>query len=469
MFRILACLSLFAVTSSLAAQTPPGDAFHLTLSPAPLPTPSLKYRLLPDTRDLEPGNAATIYYRSESLLVENMAVLEEMQEDHWDRWFTAPLKEFPRTDVEVKLPWMRNLLHEIELATHYRQCDWEVDGRAEDAGLLSPDLRGFRRVGVILGVRARYHVERKRFPEALASLQIGYALARHLGQGPSLNHVLVGEVVANLMNHQLEEFIQQPGTPNLYWSLTVLPRPYFDPEAALDEEGTALLRTWPWLKQVEGGLMTPSQVGAARDQIQKNLDRYGLSRPAEKLLEETLPEAKRTLLGQGLTEEQVRALPPFQAVALYALREHRRTWEEYAKWFRLPGGCRQPACKEAVQKYQQAIARLDRLFFGGLVRSLEIGAPAHVEKVYAARERFERDLAVLRCLEALRLHAVGHEGKLPVALKDISEVPVPIDPVSGKPFSYEATGDRARLGLPVARGEEPAPGQKRIYEVTLSR
>src|SRR5262249_35183152 len=59
MFRAAACvalLSLVVVPAVGRAEDP--EPIKLTLSPAALPTPSVKYHLLPEPRDLVPGNAA---------------------------------------------------------------------------------------------------------------------------------------------------------------------------------------------------------------------------------------------------------------------------------------------------------------------------------------------------------------------------------------------------------------------------
>ena len=52
---------------------------------------------------------------------------------------------------------------------------------------------------------------------------------------------------------------------------------------------------------------------------------------------------------------------------------------------------------------------------------------------------------VLRVFEALRLYAAGHDGKLPEALANVAEAPIPNDPVTGKAFEYEVKGAEATL------------------------
>ena len=470
MSRVLAGLSLvLLVVSEAAAQLPrAGEPVGLTVSPAALPEASLEYRLLPDRRDLLPGNAAAIYYRSLSMFAENRFGLQEFHSDEWEQWFTTPVKDLPRQEIREKLPLVRSLLHEVEVASHYQRCDWEPEGRLDGLSYLPPDISGLRRVALLFGVRARLELAEGHIPEALASLQTGYALAHHLGSGPSLGHVAIGEVIAGLMNYQLEEVLRQPAAPNLYWSLTVLPRPYFDPQPAVEEESARLERTWPWLKRLQGGPLSTGQLAGVREELRKTLDQFHFPAPdTDKLVGEAYPEARRALLAQGLKADQVESMPPFQVVALAALRDYRRAWDEYVKWFRGPDFQNAAGYRESGRRYREALARLDHLFFGGLVQDQEIGSPSALEKVYLGEERLERQFAALRCVEALRLYAAGHDGRLPAALADVTEVPVPQDPVTGRPFDYRASGDRATLSGPVPPGANP--GQALTYEITLRR
>jgi hypothetical protein len=471
MLRTLAAGTLLLTAASWAlAQPEPSDGVvRLTVSPAALPSPSLKYRLLPDRREQTPGNAADLYYRSLAMFTENRFLLADFQEDHWDRWFIMPVKDLPLKEVREKTGAARNLLHEVELATLCRQCDWELEGRPDRNGLLfPPDLRGFRREVVILGVRARADMAEGQFPEAAQSLRTGYAVAHHLGQGPTFGHVLAGEVCANLMTKQLEDLVQQPKAPNLYWSLAVLPQPLFKPQTALQEEGRRAERLWPWLARLENGPMSAAQVSAAREQTRKALEEFGLTPPEEKLIDEAYPEAKRALIDQGVAAEQVGVMPAFQVVGLHALRQYHAAWDEYAKWFAVAGGWREPGCRKSAEGLREATARLNRLFFGGLLRSLEVTDPAVVEKVYHAMDRHERRVAALRCVEAVRLYAAA-QGKLPKALADVTNAPAPADPLTGKPFEYSADGDKAKLTAPVPPGDQDPPSPPFVYELTLRR
>jgi hypothetical protein len=48
-------------------------------------------------------------------------------------------------------------------------------------------------------------------------------------------------------------------------------------------------------------------------------------------------------------------------------------------------------------------------------------------------------------------------------------VPLPVDPITHKPFAYEAHGDRARLSAPLQDGPKTPPYQRLAYDLTLRR
>ena len=50
-------------------------------------------------------------------------------------------------------------------------------------------------------------------------------------------------------------------------------------------------------------------------------------------------------------------------------------------------------------------------------------------------------------VEALRLYAHSHNGCLPEKLDEMTEVPIPDDPVTGKPFVYRLDGATATIEL----------------------
>jgi len=73
----------------------------------------------------------------------------------------------------------------------------------------------------------------------------------------------------------------------------------------------------------------------------------------------------------------------------------------------------------------------------------------------AASDRADRQLALLRIEEAIRLYAQAHSGQLPDSLDKIDAVPIPVDPMTGKPFLYRLQGDSAVVETPPTPASVP--------------
>jgi hypothetical protein len=83
-------------------------------------------------------------------------------------------------------------------------------------------------------------------------------------------------------------------------------------------------------------------------------------------------------------------------------------------------------------------------------------------KTFEARIRLERGMAGLRGAEALRQYAAAHEGKSPAKWNDITTVPLPLNPVTGKGFEdfYQVKNGRGTLEVPPPPGMPPSLGRR---------
>ena len=91
-----------------------------------------------------------------------------------------------------------------------------------------------------------------------------------------------------------------------------------------------------------------------------------------------------------------------------------------------------------------------------------------VQSSLLAAVRIDRQLDALQCIEAVRIYAANHQG-FPGRLEDITEAPVPMDPMTGQPFGYRVEGDRATLTAPYAPGAPRIPQYAIQYELKLAR
>ena len=83
---------------------------------------------------------------------------------------------------------------------------------------------------------------------------------------------------------------------------------------------------------------------------------------------------------------------------------------------------------------------------------------------FLSTHRLERQIDALRVVEGIRDYAAQHDRQLPASLDAITETPIPVDPLTGKPFQYEVKADEAILsaeGFP-AKGRVIAEIRYRI-------
>jgi hypothetical protein len=102
-----------------------------------------------------------------------------------------------------------------------------------------------------------------------------------------------------------------------------------------------------------------------------------------------------------------------------------------------------------------------------LTKQAEWEEPDIKGKVHLLMNRLNRHIAILQCIEAIRLYAGSHNGTFPNKLLDIKEVDVPTDPVTRKPFSYNLSGSAAILEAPA--GEELEGKYAIRYELHLGQ
>jgi hypothetical protein len=454
-------------------QREPGDPIKLMIHPAAAPAPALKYQLLPDVRDLTPGNAALGYYRALSFRGE-MPHAPGMGDKEYN-WLSVPLKDFPREEARKFLHDYRHLLREVERAARCDRCDWQLLTRIREEGfqLLLPDVQQMRFIANLLALQARLEMAEGQLDKALATLQTGFTLAKHTGEIPLMISSLVGMALAGVMTEQLQSLLELPDAPNLYWSLTDLPRPFVDLRGPLQGERAWIETCCPGLRNPKTGPLPPQQVLAMIGQIGKFMGGYGGGPDSAELklfaaTASTLvyPDAKQFLLQHGWTAEQVEAMPVVQVGLTYAVYDYDRRLDDMIKWHGVPYWEASAGLAKVNQQLREAKVKAGGM--QGIHTTLATLLLPAIDKVMQASARLDRRIAALRCIEAIRLHAAAHEGKLPARLGDITEVPVPVDPMTGKEFEYTVAGDKAMLHGPATDpGKSPHLSLK--YELSLQR
>jgi hypothetical protein len=478
---LVSSLVLLSATAAACAQGVLGAEFQLTVQPAKEPAPALKYEFLPELRDQTPGNAALHYFRAAQVYEEKRAGLgaEKRREQVQDveKWRETLLKDLPRAQMRAFFDYYKPVLDLLERAARCKRCDWELEEamRQDGIGALLPELQQMRGFAALIQDKARLEMAEGNLDEAARTLRTGFTIARHTSEGPTLITSLVSIAISYIMLGQIDQFVQQPGAPNLYWALTDLPRPFIELRKAFQSERFMATSFFPGLREMaadlKAGPMTPQQVS---DVVNKIAKLTGLNKPQDEnarrlavlnMASQMHAEAKKFLLEQGRKEEVVEKMPMIQAVLIYQLDEHDRFLEDIIKLQSLPYYEARPRRAELDAKFKVQMAKhggIGPLTLAGLF------VPA-VEKVNAAQVRIERKIAALRCVEAVRMYAAVHEGKPPAKLDASKEAPIPSDPFTGKPFIYKTEENKAIIEGPAPDGEKPFINNYIRYEVTLKK
>jgi hypothetical protein len=450
---------------------PPGPKV-LVVSPAAEPVPAMRYRLLPSSADLNPGDAAPIYLRIHGY--EDTAL-----EEHWrqiteksSRWLALPLREFPTADARAFVDRWGGKLKQLEFGARRKTCDWNYtlpEERERISEVLLPDIQSMRQWGRVLALKARVETAEGKLDDAIRTIETGLTFGRQVGGGPFLINGLVGIAIDWLMLDRCEELIAQPGAPNFYWALTALPRPLVSLRNQLEVERQFFENTIPELRETElARSRTPAEwasflarmhheiVRWTRYNIQQGNQDSGLKELSARELPHfkstTIPAAKEHLkASRKLSDEQVGEMSEDQIVALYIADGHREIWDDWFKTSYLPA-------RDAVAQHAAAEKRLIAAKKRPFVPFVQYVPMVHA--TITSELKHDRRVAILRVIEAVRLHAAAHNGALPESLGQITEVPVPEDPATGKPFEYQRNANSATLSGPPAGLPPPWPSYR---------
>jgi hypothetical protein len=429
----------------------------LIVSPAAAPVPALKYRLLPSSADLNPGDAAPIYLRAHGYEDRSLDEAWYQVGEKSARWQDLSLKDFPTAEVRTFVNLWSGKLKQIEFGTRRKTCGWNYtlpEERRNAIAILLPDAQSMRQWGRILALKARVEIAEGKYDDAIRTIETGLAFGRHVAEGPFLINGLIGVAITNLMLAPLEDLIAQPGAPNLYWALTALPRPLVSLRDSLEVEQKLLENLIPELSETElNRPRTAAEWSVLVSRMHEGIVKWcrnlnssrdgtpGIQALAEwdlaRFKAEVLPTARDNLKTlRRMTDGQLAEMTDDQIVALYIAEAHRSLQDDHFKAAYLPA-------REALPQLAAAEARLNTTKPGPL--SLFAGIGPTLQPAMMAELRLERRIAALRVVEAVRLFAVAHGGAMPKTLNQITEIPVPDDPSAGKPFEYLCNENSALL------------------------
>ncbi len=425
---------------------------ELSLSPAAAPVPALKYQLLPALPELQPQDAELVYARMFAMGL-GPSPTDDTDRQLLEKYLSLPLHEFSVQEARALLE--RNVFREGWLAdaARRRDCSWALPLEVRPFfAILLPELHPLRQQAWFLALKARIQIAEGNVAGAIESIRVGYAVARQAAAGPTLVHTMVGLSIAGAFSERVAELGTLPEAPNLYWSLTHLPRPFLDNRAALATEMYCMELSYPEWSNPRVAGHDEANWDEFLAQLHHDMLLMGDKLPEEFNLatvrEKSYPAAKRHLLDTGMSAEQVEKISVAQAVVILTVDTYDRHRDEVFKWAYLPFETGQAGLLEAIEK----VGKTPRNDQGLPLAQLILPALSNFRN---AVQRHERTFALLRTIEALRMHAAEHDGTLPGSLQDITCVPVPDDPWAGKPFEYSLQDEVATLKATAPTGQPP--------------
>ncbi|MBL9165050.1 MAG: hypothetical protein JNL18_20135 [Planctomycetaceae bacterium] len=469
------------------AEGEPGlTVYKMSVTPAAEPEPALALNLIPRADAMRNGNAALFYLRSfaeGNLSSAWKGIFDDYGRDevegstNAEAWYSIERQLDGATLAKARTAASRfdNIVEQfVARGSVRRDCDWghhvdELEGSAMFAMLL-PEVQESRSLARALMLRTRIAIADRDDGAAIEQLRMAYQLARHTAQASFLISSLVGIAEANMANDEVIELIAAKDSPNLYWALAELPRPFIDLVPAVRMEMGIGLRTFPFLIDPENTEHSPQEwarlIASGVEEAQNvlgsgapGLDEASAQAGVAGLAIILYPDAKRRLMAGGMEAHRVEQMPVGQVLAIDAAREYRRIGDEFEKQWYLPY-----AAARNRQRESDALIQGSHLT-GGLGRLLASMLMPAVNSIRSAGMRLERQLNALQAIEAIRMHA-AQTGKLPATLEEITIVPVPLNPVTGKPFVYRLDGETAILELPFS---DKMNDYSSRFEITLAK
>ena len=471
-------LAMFALWPAVAPAQPEPEkidgkqVFAITLSPMAAPKPLSHYYLTPQYKEQQPGDQLSGFMKC---FMEQALFFSAENEAKRQKLLDIPLNEYPdakgNAEALAGIAYPRKstgLGGNIDLAARYTRTEWNEYFlfRKDGINTLLPEIQSLRRLALVLHVRLRAEIKRGEYDRALVTIKSLTGLAKMLESHPTTIGNLVGIAIQTMAWNGVEEMVAQPGCPNLFWSLVELPNPPFSLARGLEGERSFVMAELDYLLTLERpitvqeeskcvafmqSLLNMDAPGADGDKYRKEVQAKLTRFVADKA---RVAAARGRLVSVGKMKlEAVSGFSPMQVTLTDDVLSYRIMLDEMRKYHNLP--------------FELAVAGIEEE--EKLLRAAKpetIVAPVllpGMKGVKSAEARNAQRVALLRVLEALRLHAAASNGELPATLAD-TKLPMPLDPATGKAFEYSVEDGVATLS-----GGKIAEQPRRVYEVRLRK
>jgi hypothetical protein len=455
--RFVLSASLCVLISSLAFPQPKDGktTVLLTVDAAKQAKPALKYTLLPEVRDLNPGNQIPAFYKC--FMEQHYLYRAKEAIDYREKMLVAPLAELK--GEKHLIGYGGSSTRQADYAARLDNIDWGILTQLKTEGvfLLLPDVQQLRELAQVLKLRLRGEIARGEFDAAIRSTQTLFALGRAFESHPTLIGQLVGVAIISLTLDAVEELIQQPGAPNLFWALANLPQSIISLQKGIEGERAWLSRDFDVLRKPEP--LTDAELNHLAGKLDPILKAEGtggtesVSMYYKKLTLDKvfIANARESLIDLGFTQAQLAKLSPLQIAMSYDFLNYEVFRDDLLKWTNIP-------------YWQISEEVLNRKTPEGVFSKL---APSLL-RVKQAQTRLQQRIDMLRIAEAIRAYAHENAGKMPASL-DAIKLPLPPDAVTGKPFVYEVKKGFAMLRSTPPRDRAKEPAFTREFAITIRK
>jgi hypothetical protein len=477
MKRIPATVALLALAIGAAARAAeftsnfdqPTDTRTFEITPAAPPYPALKYQFLfDDLQDTRPGNAAILYldsilFLSPEVLKAADSATEAYTKNDMNTFGTlvdsfASLASGAYTKTGV--------FEELDLAGRTENCDWQPPLRDRGGDTLLPHLypiaHGLTR---ILQLRALRQIDQSDLPTAIKTLRLGYEMANKTGTERTLISGLVAVRVTRAMNNVTIKLMNRPDAPNLYWALAEMPPSKNNLRHSFDGErlGTATA-TIKLIARVRGGeQLSAAQWHEVFDSIDRTRKAWAASPADQAPVPDPVTDAPADLVKKSQAAyaesynvplDQAQILDPAITLGNFYLDQYAAALDDMYKLRGLP----YPEFLAKLQEYDRLATKWKR----EQPTNPFIFALPVIRKGVLNFARADRELAAMTTVEALRSYAAANSGKLPAHLEDVTDTPVPQNPLTGQPFDYQLADNTAILS-------DPTPDAPLTYTITIRK
>lgn len=434
-------LSFLATARGQQNLKPQEESFQLT-AVAP-PTPAMKYQLLyQKAYEKNPGNAATLYMDALLMVAPEELDLADKALDKYDAGDKAGFNSLAADKLDRP-----GLMRELELAGHREYCDWGAPAREEGVYALLPHLNNLRGIAMFVKVQALRQMEQGKIDDAINTFCIGYELSDNVSRERYLVSGLVSLGITKLMDDGLQQLMNRPDAPNLYWALSRFPsrKPIFTREIDGDSIWwVALPVNLARLK--DGQALSAGEWQSTFDYIAElaaNKPQFPAHEPSHTnpvgaAGPGVLSQAReRYAQAHQVSPDAASQVDPIIVLGEYQFHQYDIACDEMSKLLGLP----YPTLLAKTKEFDDYAIKLKeqnpRNPFLKMLPTIHRGAWTFA--------RTDRELAAMTAVEAIRSYAAANGGNLPSKLEDVTATPVPDNPATGMPFDYGVNGDTATI------------------------